>query len=269
MKNHYAIYEMVYFGKRAFKKIAGYRDLEGLRAKLLKFSVILKKEDCLDLPPKIYKTMYVDLTSEQRRAYNELIKRAVTYIQDHEITALNALALLTRLLQICCGQLKVGENDYVSIDNNRIETTEDLVNEAPGKVIVWTSYRRTAVDIMDRLKDRAILLPGGLSPEARQERLSKFRDNVQVLVANPASSGHGITLIEADTVIYYSNSHNLEHRIQSEDRTHRIGQTKSVQYIDLVAPGTVEEKVIRILKDKKTLADQVISNKSFEEFITS
>lgn len=270
MKNHYGVPEIFHFGNRSFSKITSYRDLEGLRRRLLKFSAILKKDDCLDLPPKVYRTMYVDLTDVQRRAYDELLKRAVTYIEEHEITAINALALVTRLLQICCGQLKVGDNEYVSIENNRLSAVEDLVDEAANKVIVWTSYRRTAVDLVSKLGTRAVLIPGGLTAEEKYVRIQEWRNgNAKALVANPASSGHGLTLTEADLVVYYSNSWNLEHRMQSEDRTHRIGQTKSVQYIDLVAPGTIEGRVIQILKDKKTLSDQVINNKTFEEFLTS
>lgn len=267
-KSRYTILKRVHFGSRSFFTVNGYRDLDELSSRIKRFAAIVKKEDCLDLPPKMYKTMSIELTDEQRHAYDELRTKAVTYIQDHEITAINALSLITRLLQISCGQIKLGEGSYASIPNNRVSALEDLVDEAPGKVVVWTHFVRTAQDIMGTLKDRAVLLPGGLAPEKRQERLNLFKSGgPQVLVANPASSGHGITLVEASTVIYYSNSYNLEHRMQSEDRTHRIGQTKSCLYIDLIAPETIEPLVVQALKDKKNLSEKVINSKALMEFL--
>jgi SNF2 family DNA or RNA helicase len=127
----------------------------------------------------------------------------------------------------------------------------------------------TAKVIHEQLGSKSIILPGGQAPEARQAILSAFKtdESKKVLIANPASSGHGITLTEADTVIYYSNSYNLEHRLQSEDRTHRIGQQRPVVYIDLIAPGTVEGAVVKALRDKKNLADVVINSQKFMELI--
>jgi SNF2 family DNA or RNA helicase len=267
-KARYAILKQVTYGNRTFWAPNGYRDLDDLSSRIKRFASIVKKEDCLDLPPKIYRTMRVELTDQQRLAYDELRTKAVTYIQEHEITAINALSLITRLLQICCGQLKLGEGSYASIPNNRIQALLDLVDEASGKVVVWTHYVRTAQDLMVHLKDRAVLLPGGLAPDKRQERINLFKTGEpQVLIANPASSGHGISLVESSTVIYYSNSYNLEHRMQSEDRTHRIGQTKSCLYVDLVSPDTIEPLVIQALKDKKHLSEQVINSKTLMEFL--
>lgn len=267
-KARYGVTKQFHFGPRSFSKVVDYQFLDELEERVKRVASIVKKEDCLDLPPKIYKTMSIDLTDEQRKAYDDLVNLAVAQIGREEIVVLNALGLITKLMQIVCGQIKVGPDKYVSIENNRLSALTELVSDSPGKVVVWTHYVQTAKDIMKALDGQGVLLPGGIDPQERQDRLQLFKTGEpKVLVANPASSGHGITLVEADTVIYYSNSYNLEHRLQSEDRTHRIGQTKSVLYIDLVAPNTIEGAVIKALKDKKNLADKVINSASLREFL--
>ena len=266
-KGRYCQMQTMRLGTRSFDKIVGYKNLDQLTAKVQEFASILKKEDCLDLPDKIYRTVPVDFTPEQEKAYTELRDKALTYIDDKEITVVNAISLINRLLQICAGQIKIGEN-YLSINNNRLEVLKDLVEEASGKTIIWTSFVNTATDIMKTLDD-AIHLPSGLTIDKRQEIIDAFRTDpsIKALVANPASAGHGITLVESSNVIYYSNSWNYEHRAQSEDRAHRIGQTKNVLYTDLITPNTVEVKVVELLQQKKNLADIVITNEEIRNLL--
>jgi SNF2 family DNA or RNA helicase len=265
----YATQEAQYFGPRSFQKIVGYKNLEELTTQISVFAAIIKKEDCLDLPPKMYRSIFVELTDEQQKAYDELKLRAMTYLQDNIITVGSAVALINKLLQICCGQLKVGDA-YLSLPNNKLNIINELVDEATGQTIIWTSFVNTAVDLKKALGDKAIHLPAGLSIEARQGILDNFRaGGVRVLIANPASAGHGITLTNCSNVVYYSNSWNLEHRLQSEDRVHRIGQTMSVLYTDLTARNTIEEYVVYTLKKKKLLANSVITNKVMVDLLNN
>ena len=78
------------------------------------------------------------------------------------------------------------------------------------------------------------------------------------IVDTTQTGGYGITLTQANTVIYYSNGYDLEKRLQSEDRAHRIGQTKSVTYVDLIAEDTVDEKIVKALRDKINIASEVL-----------
>ena len=80
------------------------------------------------------------------------------------------------------------------------------------------------------------------------------------MVSNPSTGGFGVEMTAATMMIYYSNSHNLEHRLQSEDRAHRSGQTKSVMYKDLRALNTIDEKIIECLRSKKNLAELVLGD---------
>lgn len=266
----YARIVNVTFGMRTFKKITGYQNIPELRELVKSFASVVKKVDCLDLPPKVYRTIPVAMTTQQLGPYNELKAQALTYIQGNQVSVINTISLIGKLLQVCSGQMKLPDGTYLSLPNNRLEILEELVDECPGKTLIWTSFVGTAKDIGDRLGDKCIMLPSGLTLENRHKILETFRNgDVQALVANPASAGHGITLTESSNSIYYSNSFNYENRAQSEDRVHRIGQTESCLYTDLICPGTVEEKVVKILKDKKAMADSLLSNREFlKELLT-
>ena len=102
---------------------------------------------------------------------------------------------------------------------------------------------------------------GDTEADERQEIVTRFQDpsdDLRFFVGNPRTGGYGLTLTAAKTVIYYSNNFDLEVRLQSEDRAHRIGQTKNVTYIDLIAPKTVDEKIVKALKSKIDIATQVM-----------
>jgi SNF2 family DNA or RNA helicase len=259
-KADYAVTTVLRFGSRSFEKISGWKNLDRLTNTIQKFGSILKKEDCLDLPPKIFRSFNVPLVSAQQIAYDDLCNKAVTYLQNNEITALNAISLINRLLQICAGQMKLPDGSYLAIENDRLATLRELVDECSGKTIVWNAYVNTGLKIKELFGKEAIHLEAGLTVNNRHDTLNRFKDSdVKVLIANPASAGHGITLTESANVIYYSRTWNLEHYWQSQDRTHRIGQTSSVLYTNLIALGTIEEKVLAILDAKKALADKVIN----------
>lgn len=246
---------------RYYYVITGYKDLDKLTAKIQTFASIRKKIDCLDLPPKVYKRIMIPLTVEQKQAYTDFKIKAVAWIQGNEVTAVNAVALLNRLLQICAGQMKIN-GAYYAIPTHRLDTLQELIDETTSPTIVWSAYVNTLTDIHKRLGSQSIILPSGLNSTETQGILNQFRSGEKkVLITNPASFGHGITLVNSSNCIYYSSSFNYEHRAQSEDRIHRIGQYETCQYTDLVAKGTVEKSVLDNLQAKKEMSDRVITNK--------
>jgi len=102
---------------------------------------------------------------------------------------------------------------------------------------------------------------GDTEGDERQRVVADFQNPdkpLRFFIGNPSTGGYGLTLTAANTVVYYSNSFDLEKRLQSEDRAHRIGQTKNVTYIDLIAPKTVDEKIVQALRDKIDIATQVL-----------
>ena len=109
---------------------------------------------------------------------------------------------------------------------------------------------------------------GETPQEERQQIVKNFQEDetTRFFIGQPRTGGFGLTLHAASTVIYYSNSYDLEIRLQSEDRAHRIGQKNNVTYIDLVSPGTIDEKIINALRDKIDIAGQVL-NETIESWI--
>jgi SNF2 family DNA or RNA helicase len=142
----------------------------------------------------------------------------------------------------------------------------DIAEEVQGKVIIWATYTHDILEIRGALakkygEDAVACYYGDTPQDERQEIVEKFQDPenpLRFFVGQPRTGGYGITLTAANTVVYYSNSYDLEIRLQSEDRAHRIGQKKSVTYIDLVSPKTIDEKILGALKAKIDLAGQVL-----------
>lgn len=96
--------------------------------------------------------------------------------------------------------------------------------------------------------------------ELFEDNIRKFQNDprCRFLIGTPQTGGYGITLTQANTVIYYSNSYDLEKRLQSEDRAHRIGQKEKVTYVDLISEDTVDEKIVEALRNKINIASEVL-----------
>jgi SNF2 family DNA or RNA helicase len=265
-RNTFVVMDVKHFGQRSFKVAVGTKNLDQLNEIISQWSTQVLKEDCLDLPAKIYKKHVIEMTPQQTKLYNQMRDEALLELEGHEVEVTNVLSQLTKLHQISCGQLKVGENEYVSIENNRIPALLDILEDYPGKAIIWASYRQTLVDVVKALrkkfgKEAVVDYYGGTSVGDREYAVREMQVKggpVRFMVANPQSAGYGLTLTEATLNIYYSNGYNLEHRLQSEDRTHRIGQTNHVTYIDFVTPDTVDERIVTALRAKKNMAAEVM-----------
>jgi len=171
-----------------------------------------------------------------------------------------------RLQQICCGFLQPDDGEIQTLDNNRMKELLEITDELQGKAIIWASYTHDIQQIASTLRDRfgpeaVATYYGGTPQDERQEIVERFQDKkgpLRFFVGQPKTGGYGITLTAANTVIYYSNSYDLEIRLQSEDRAHRIGQTRKVTYIDLVSPDSIDEKVLLALRNKINLAGEVL-----------
>ena len=264
----YAVIKKIVLGPRSFDKIVGYQNLSDLTARINKLGVIMKKEDILDLPEIMFRKFPVELTAEQSIAYEDLRDRALAYIRDNEISAINAVSLINKLLQICSGQVKMPDKAYINVETNRIEALQELVEEHAGKTVIWSAFVRSGHLIAEALGDQCVHVRAEHKQEERFALLEQFRKgDKKALVMNPASGGMGITLIESSNVIYYDRSYNYEHRIQSLARNHRIGQTKGVLVTDMYSPGTIEEKVIEILKEKERIANLVINNEFVKDLL--
>lgn len=266
-RSYYSDIRTIQMGSRSFPKVFGYRNLNELTTQIQPWSSRLTKDECLHLPPKIYKTVYVEQTPEQAAAYESLKSLAMAEFSGGMVTTTSALTTVMKLHQINCGHVKDDEGHTISIPHNRGDALRDLIQRIDDntKFIIWCNFRediRIVGGILAEMNIKYVEYYGSTSQEDRQESLVNFKTDPMVrgFVGTPGAGGKGLTLIGASYVIYYSNGHRLEYRLQSEDRAHRIGQSKTVTYVDLVIPRTVDDKIVNSLRSKKDLADEVLDN---------
>jgi len=265
-RNRYAHMLERNFGGRRVQLIGSYRRLDELSDTIKKFSYRVLKEDCLDLPPKVYTRREVELTEEQSKAYATMKSAALALLKGKMATAPHVLTQLMRLHQITCGHLKNDDGTITDLKNNRMKELLSLLEEVEGKVIIWANYIHDIENIVKIISeeygdDSIVQYYGATSSDDRQKAIKEFQDpdsKVRFFVGNPQTAGYGITLTAANNVVYYSNGYDLEKRLQSEDRAHRIGQEKSVTYIDLIAPKTVDEKIVKALRSKMNIANTIM-----------
>jgi SNF2 family DNA or RNA helicase len=264
-RNRYAEMKTIHARGRSIQVVHKFQNIGELSDKLKGFSYRVLKEDCLDLPDKIYIKRNVALTSEQLKLYQQMKTMALAILNGKQVTSVTVLTQLMRLHQITCGHFTADDGSTQLVKSNRITELMDVLEEVEGKAIIWANYQHDITNIIkaivEKYDDESIVDYYGLTPqEDRQENIQKFQNNskCRFLIGTPQTGGYGITLTAANTVIYYSNGYDLEKRLQSEDRAHRIGQKKSVTYVDLIAEKTVDEKIVKALRKKINIASEVL-----------
>ncbi len=270
-QNRYAITELTQIGgRRPFKKVVGYRRVEELAKLIQEHSYRVLRADCLDLPPKIYSKFQLELAPEQRKIYDRMKEHALAEYGDTTVAAPLVITQMMKAHQITCGYI-IDDNKVVHrffdepAKNPRIAALLELLETIDGKVIIWANFVPCIEDIYNALaevygRDAVRTYYGGTSDEDRKEALRSFKredGGARFFISNQSTGGRGLTLTVAATEVYYSNNYDLEERLQSEDRAHRIGQTKSLSIIDLVASNTVDGKIIRSLRSKNMMAATV------------
>ena len=264
-RTRYAIMKTANFGGKSVQIVVGYRNLDELSEKLRPFSYRVLKDDCLDLPDKIYMKRTVQLSSEQKKVYEQMKQMALAEMNGKMMSTATVLTQLMRLHQITCGHFTADDGSIQKIKSNRLDELMDVLEEIEGKVVIWAHYQNDVETIVEHLKkkygDNSIVdYYGRTRPENRQSNIDKIQkdEGCRLFIGTPATGGYGITLTQASNVIYYSNGYDLEKRMQSEDRAHRIGQKKSVTYVDMIADDTVDEKIVKSLRKKVNIATQIM-----------
>jgi SNF2 family DNA or RNA helicase len=295
------------FGKFVTRKAAGgghqyqhlidYANLDYLGKLISDVSTRYLKEDCLDLPPKLYKKLTFSLTPAQRDIYDQLRDNIrVELNTEVKMEAAQAIVRLMRLQQIASGYA-VGE-EKVNIpeferppanaeeallraeaalergkrvemelmppeSNPRLQLLLSYLETCHHKAIIWARFTKDIDLITHALGDRCLRYDGSTSTKDREQALERFRDPAgpQFICINLAALSRGVTLVVAKTVIYYTNSFHLIQRLQSEDRAHRIGQDEKVQYVDIVAEDTVDEHIVSTLREKFDLAASITGDR--------
>jgi len=273
-RNRHCQLQRLSFGGRSFNKVTGYKNLEELNHKLKQFSYRVLKKEALDLPDQVWMKRIVSLTTEQLDAYMQMKKFALVELQKETLTTTSVLAQMVRLHQIVCGHLPTDNGRVIGLANNRIKELLAILEEHGGKAIIWANYRHDIKEIEKTLLKnygpRSVVTYYGDTPEKmRQENIQNFQEKEEprFFIGQPMTGGRGITVTAANLAIFYSNSYDLEIREQAEARNHRIGTDDKVTYIDLIAEGTVDEKIIYALRNKINLASSVLEEEVKEWLI--
>ena len=264
-RNRYAIMKTMNVRGRSIQIVHKFQNLNELSDLVKKFSYRVLKEDCLDLPPKNFIKRHITLTPDQFKVYQQMKKEAISTLNGKVSSTMTVLTQLMRLHQITCGHFTADDGTTQLLPNNRITELMNILEETEGKAIIWANYQRDITQKIEHITKQygqgSVVDYYGLTPQdERQDNIRKFQngDECRFLVGTPQTGGYGITLTKANTVIYYSNGYDLEKRLQSEDRAHRIGQKKNVTYIDIICEDTVDEKIVKALRDKINIASEVL-----------
>ena len=273
-RNRYCVTHRLDLGNGKYTEIPKYYvHLDELEDKLSKFSYRVTKDECLDLPPKLYSKRYIDMNDEQKDFYERLRIAAIAIIEDEAVSYNNKLTEIIKLHQVCNGFVKTNDGELKEFKNPKLHALSDIIEESEGKVIIWANYIYNIESIIKFLQEKygvysVVSNYGAVDTLKRAEAVKKFQedDTCRFFVGNPATGGFGLTLTEAKNIIYFSNSFNFEHRRQSEDRAHRSGLKHRVLYTDLICKGTIDERIISSLSNKNKLAVKTLGDE-FKEWL--
>jgi len=262
----YAFMRSINVAGRQVNIVTGYRNLGELSEKISQFSDRVLKDDCLDLPPKTYTKRIIELSDEQKKVYKTMKEQAIAFLNGKMVTTATVITQLMRLHQITCGHFTSDDGTTQEIKNNRLNELMDILEEVEGKAVIWAHYRYDIKKIVESISKKygensVVTYYGDTSTDDRQKAIKKIQDPnspVRFIVGTPQTGGYGITLTGASTMIYYSNGYDLEKRQQSDARIDRIGQEKPMTYIDIIAEGTVDDKIVKSLRKKVNIATEIM-----------
>jgi len=254
------------------RQVIEYQHTDDLFDRLRPHTYVVRKEDCLDLPDKVFEKVVVQLTKQQRQAIDDLYHDYETLQENRTLTVSTVLERLTRYQQIIGGTFpfREGDEDYQTVPlsggNPKLDALMDIIINTPErvKVIIWARFIPEMKYIAEALEKRYgrqsyRTYNGATEDDDRIKFKQEFQDpesGVRFFISNRTGS-RGLTLTAATLVVFYSNSFSYEDRKQSEDRCHRKGQNNKVTYIDLEAADERDEMILTALKRKQTIAEFV------------
>lgn len=242
--------------------IVAAHNTEWLAAKINPYVYQVRKQDCVDLPPKFYSRRWFWMTPEQQEWYEYLKNKFLMDLDPDDWDSYKLFQLFSALQQVVCGFYR--EHSWQGgilheFEHDRLEVLQETVSEvaADEQAIIWAKYIydvEKIAETLQKLEKTYVVYTGEQSEKERDQAVVRFQaGDVQFFVATPSSGGHGLTLNEASTVIFYNNSFKYSERLQAEDRCHRIGQMKKVHYIDIVCAGSIDERIMESIDKKESV----------------
>lgn len=253
--------------RRTVKIPVAFKNQDELNGLIAPYSYRKLLADCYDIPETFYVQRDVEITQEQERLLGELRETATAQLAGGTFVSADLqLALALRMHQILSGHVKDEAGDLHMIDNKRVDAVMEVLAEHDGKAIIWSHFVPLLLAIRERIaKDygpEAVALFYGGNKATRYEDEGRFLgdSNCRFMCATQSAGGRGNTWDNADLAIYASNSFDLEHRDQSEWRTLNVGKRRNVTNVDLVVPGTLDEKVVAALRSKIDVASGIMGD---------
>ena len=256
------------------RQYIGARNVEELTRKTHECGYRVKKEECLDLPPKTFEDYPVELDVKTRQLYRTLQKQSIAELENGgEVTANHVLVRMLRLQQLTGGFLVDDAGERHQVNTAKLDALRDIVESLvldEGKnLIIFTRFlaemdaiQDMATPMLARERLSLVRIDGSVKAKDRGGIVKRFQEDpgCRVFLGELDACAEGLTLTAAQTVVYYSVNWNYAKYQQSADRVHRIGQTGTCTYIHLVAPGTIDMKIMKALKTKEDLAKSVVDN---------
>lgn len=263
--------------------VAGYINVDDLQQRLEGYSFRITKQECLDLPDKVYVRRSVDMTTEQKRVFDELKENLIAQLDNGDLIEVTvAITSLIKLQQISSGHIKMEDGSVRDIipmnENPKLKAVAEIVDEAQGQIIIWARFIRD-IELLKAFLIKeghtVVTYYGGNTPEKNGQNREEFLSGrARIIVANQQSGGIGQNWTVANTTIYFSNSFDAELRWQSEDRNHRIGQANKVTYYDVLARSSIDQRILSRLSKKQSVSKMTLDEvrlllKAEEEGFTS
>lgn len=275
--NFFCITEDRQFGQNRFKHVVGYRNVEQLSDWVAETGYRMTLSDAgIELPPLLQSKRYHAITGEQKRVYDELKDECRTVLASgDELTTTMAVTKLLRLQQVICGYVATESEQPVQRinpdgKNPRLEVAvDDILKELPHQAIVWSRFTEDINQLMDALGKDAVRYDGKVDDEGRARAKQAFQSGDVKYIVMSSAGAEGLTLTGAKTMLMYANDFKSIIYSQKIGRMFRIGQKDHTHVIDLVCEGTVDEHIIKALRDKKEISDIIRGAKklALEEFL--
>lgn len=251
--------------------VVGYKNLDDLRDRVARYTTRILKQQCLDLPDKVFEDIPITMTEIQKKRYDDMARMILSEIEDemgtqHRISAKIVLTKMLRLSQICGGHLRSVDGMVHEFGSGKDDVLADLLDDLiynGNKVIIWCRFVpeiKKLMGICDARGLNPVCIYGDVPMEDRDAIVQRFQNHpdCRVFIGQIATAGFGLNLTAASTAIYYSQDWSLEHYLQSQDRNHRIGVTgDKVTYINLYCEGSIDQAIQKALNAKKNVADEV------------
>jgi SNF2 family DNA or RNA helicase len=273
----------------AQERYVKFKNLDRLRETISKDVLSVRKEDCLDLPPKVYEKIFVDMSPDQKRIYDSLKNDFLAQYDDKELTVTNKVSLTTRLMQVTGGFFPfereqayivgsehmtkmVGDAKPIGDTNAKLEALLEDMEEISDeqRVIIWCHFVPELKAVYHAVGQRypTGIYYGGSSTAERDRTIADLQaGRIRVLVGNAQTAGFGLNLQVATLQYFFSNTFRTEERLQAEDRSHRAGVRGTVVIKDIVAKGTIDERIFANISAGRDLNDY-FKSVSLRELLT-